>query len=416
MSSESAITVLNISKAYSAYKSSFQHVVSLLFKRTAIMSDPFYALKDISFTIKKGETIGIVGSNGAGKSTLLQIICGTLYPTSGQVTVNGKYAALLELGAGFNPEFTGRQNVYLSAAVYGLTHTQIDQRFNEILSFAEIGEFIDKPVKTYSSGMFVRLAFAIIAHVDADILVIDEALAVGDVYFTQKCMRFLKGFAEQGTLLFVSHDTTSVVNLCDRAIWLKNGRLQKIGNARDVSEAYLSSVYENKLPETVAIAVDDGAESSTFESAQFGVGGGRIVSCLLLDSSGKNLHILDKAQDVVVQVSAQALQRINQPIVGFFIKNRLGQHLFGTNTIKLLPEWQVMEEGELCQVRFMFHMPLLATGDYSVGAALAEGTQTDHVQHHWIHDALAFKAKADPHLTGYMAIDIDVAINTGQKV
>lgn len=415
MSSDIAIEVSGISKSYSTYKSSLQHVFNLLFGSAKVAADPFNALSNISFTVRKGETIGIIGSNGAGKSTLLQIICGTLYPTSGNIAVNGKYAALLELGAGFNPEFTGRENVYLSAAVYGLTHAQTDDRLSEILGFAEIGEFIDKPVKTYSSGMFVRLAFAIIAHVDADILVIDEALAVGDVYFTQKCMRFLKAFAEQGTLLFVSHDTTSVVNLCDRAIWLKNGKLQKIGNARDVSEAYLSSVYENKLPETVAIAVDDGAESGTFESAQFGVGGGRIISCQLLDSTGRNLHILDRAQDVVVQINAQALQRINQPIVGFFIKNRLGQHLFGTNTIKFLPEWQVMEEGELCQVRFMFHMPLLATGDYSVGAALAEGTQVDHVQHHWIHDALAFKAKADPHLTGYLAIDIDVTINTGQK-
>ena len=261
----------------------------------------------------------------------------------------------------------------------------------------------------------MRFPFGIIAHVDADILVIDEALAVGDVYFTQKCMRFLEDFAKNGTLLFVSHDTTSVVNLCDRAIWLEDGQLKKIGNAREVSEAYLSSVYENKLLETAVVTSNDVDDIGVFESAQFGVGGGRIISCQLLDSTGKNLHILDKAQDVVVQINAQALQRINQPIVGFFIKNRLGQHLFGTNTIKLLPEWQVMDEGELCQVRFMFHMPLLATGDYSVGAALAEGTQVDHVQHHWIHDALAFKAKADPHLTGYLAIDIDAEINTGQK-
>lgn len=417
MSSELAIEVVNISKSYATYTSALQHVFSLLFGATKKMTDPFYALNDISFSVKKGETLGIVGSNGAGKSTLLQIICGTLYPTSGNVTVNGKFAALLELGAGFNPEFTGRENVYLSAAVYGLTHAQIDARLSEILSFAEIGEFIDKPVKTYSSGMFVRLAFAIIAHVDADILVIDEALAVGDVYFTQKCMRFLKAFAERGTLLFVSHDTTTVVNLCDRAIWLKNGQLQKIGNARDVSEAYLSSVYENKLPETVVIAsVDETDEvdaAETFESAQFGIGGGRILSCLLLDAQGNNIRILDRAQDAVVQVEVQALQKIKQPIVGFFIKNRLGQHFFGTNTIKPLPDWQVMQDGEICKVRFKFKMPLLATGDYSVGAALAEGTQAEHVQHHWIHDALAFKAKADPHLTGYLEVDTGVEIETG---
>jgi len=414
MSSEVAIEVVNISKSYSTYKSSLRHVYSLLLGNTKKAADSFNALTDISFSVNKGETLGIVGSNGAGKSTLLQIICGTLYQTSGEVSVHGKLAALLELGAGFNPEFTGRENVYLSAAVYGLTHEQINARLNEILSFAEIGEFIDQPVKTYSSGMFVRLAFAIIAHVDADILVIDEALAVGDIYFTQKCMRFLKAFAEKGTLLFVSHDTTSVVNLCDRAIWLKKGQLQKIGNAREVSEAYLSSVYENKLPEKVLITAGDN-QISTFESAQFGVGGGRILSCLLLDADGNNLHILDRAQNVVVQVEVQALQDINQPIVGFFVKNRLGQHLFGTNTIQLLPDWQVMRAEEVCKVRFMFYMPLLATGDYSVGAALAEGNQIDHTQHHWIHDALAFKAKADPHLTGFIAIDVSVTVSEEEQ-
>ena len=415
MCSDIAIEVSGVGKEFHLNLAPTKHLWKLLSKSKVKSEIPFKALDDISFVVNRGETLGIVGRNGAGKSTLLQVICGTLYPSKGKVALHGKLAALLELGAGFNPEFTGRENVYLSASIYGLSSKEIDKRFLDIVSFAEIGGFIDQPVKTYSSGMFVRLAFAIIAHVDADILVIDEALAVGDVYFTQKCMRFLEDFAKNGTLLFVSHDTTSVVNLCDRAIWLEDGQLKKIGNAREVSEAYLSSVYENKLLETAVVTSNDVDDIGVFESAQFGVGGGRIISCQLLDSTGKNLHILDKAQDVVVQINAQALQRINQPIVGFFIKNRLGQHLFGTNTIKLLPEWQVMEEGELCQVRFMFHMPLLATGDYSVGAALAEGTQTDHVQHHWIHDALAFKAKADPHLTGYMAIDIDVAINTGQK-
>lgn len=405
MCSETAIEVSNISKSFSSQGSSVRRVARLLLGKQQPAVDAFNALTEISFTVRKGETLGIIGSNGAGKSTLLQIICGTLYPTSGKVAVQGKLAALLELGAGFNPEFTGRENVYLSAAVYGLTREHIDARLNEILSFAEIGEFIDRPVKTYSSGMFVRLAFAIIAHVDAQILVIDEALAVGDIYFTQKCMRFLKNFAQTGTLLFVSHDTTTVVNLCDRAVWLKQGVLQKVGNARDVSEAYLSSVYENKLPTKLTINAHD---NSAFESTQFGVGGGRILSCELLNAQGENLLLLDHAQTVVVQVKVEALQVIKPPIVGFFVKNRLGQHIFGTNTIKLLPEWQYMEAGEVCHIRFSFIMPWLATGDYSVGAALAEGDQLEHVQHHWIHDALAFKAKADPNLTGFMAIDVSV--------
>ena len=412
MSSEVAIEVRNVSKSYATYNSSIKRVVSLLLGKEDKATNSFYALSDVSFTVRKGETLGIVGSNGAGKSTLLQVICGTLHPSSGSVAVQGKLAALLELGAGFNPEFTGRENVYLSAAVYGLTHEQIDARLDEILSFAEIGEFIDKPVKTYSSGMFVRLAFAIIAHVDAEILVIDEALAVGDIYFTQKCMRFLKDFAEHGTLLFVSHDTTTVVNLCDRAVWLKNGEMQKVGNAREVSEAYLSSVYENKLPETVILkAGDEEGEATAFESAQFGVGGGRVLSCRLLDASGRSLHLLDQAQDVILQVRVEARQVIEQPIVGFFVKNRLGQQVFGKNTIELRPDWQQMAVGEVCEVSFMFHMPLLASGDYSVGVALAAGTQVEHVQHHWIHDALAFKAKADPYLAGFMEIDVKATVN-----
>ncbi|HCN5890272.1 TPA: ABC transporter ATP-binding protein, partial [Escherichia coli] len=158
--------------------------------------------------------------NGSGKSTLLQMICGTLQPTCGTIKVNGKIAALLELGSGFNPEFTGRENVYLNAAVYGLTRSEIELKFNDIVKFADIGDFIDQPVKNYSSGMYVRLAFAVIAHVDADILVVDEALAVGDAVFTQKCMRFIRKFQENGTLIFVSHDMASVQNLCEKALWL----------------------------------------------------------------------------------------------------------------------------------------------------------------------------------------------------
>ncbi|HCD5206870.1 TPA: ABC transporter ATP-binding protein, partial [Klebsiella pneumoniae] len=183
----------------------------------------FYSLNDVSLTINKGETIGIIGANGAGKSTLLQIICGTLSPTYGNVTVNGRVAALLELGAGFNPDFTGRENIFISASIMGLTDEQIKERFDSIVEFSEIGEFIEQPVKTYSSGMFVRLAFSIIAHVDADILIVDEALSVGDAFFVQKCMRFLRAFMEHGTVLFVSHDTASIVNLCDRAIWIDHG-------------------------------------------------------------------------------------------------------------------------------------------------------------------------------------------------
>ena len=225
---ELAINVSNLGKVYQIYDRPEDRlkfsIISRLRGLAGLQSKSYYrkfwALRNVSLKVKKGETFGIIGCNGSGKSTLLQIICGTLPPTHGKVDISGRVAALLELGSGFNPEFTGRENVYLYASILGLTKEEINARYNDILLFADIGSFIDQPVKTYSSGMVVRLAFAVVAHVDADILVIDEALSVGDVFFTQKCMRFLRDFKKTKTLIFVSHDTGAVLNLCDRAILL----------------------------------------------------------------------------------------------------------------------------------------------------------------------------------------------------
>ncbi|NDH69275.1 MAG: ABC transporter ATP-binding protein, partial [Gammaproteobacteria bacterium] len=253
MSSDIAIKVENLSKCYQIYEQPRDRLKQFILPhlQRALGQEPnhyyqeFWALKDISFEVKKGETIGIIGRNGSGKSTLLQILCGTLNPTSGSFTTNGRIAALLELGSGFNPEFTGRENVYMNAAVLGLRTEEVDQRFNDIVTFADIGQFIEQPVKTYSSGMMVRLAFAVIAHVDADILVIDEALAVGDAFFTQKCMRFLRKFMETGSVLFVSHDTSAVLNLCNRAILLSLGEVIQINTPQKVIEKYLVDFYES---------------------------------------------------------------------------------------------------------------------------------------------------------------------------
>jgi lipopolysaccharide transport system ATP-binding protein len=214
MSSEIAIEINSISKCYHIYERPSDRLKQMMFRGARKFYREFHALNGVDITIRKGETIGIVGLNGSGKSTLLQIICGTLSQTQGDVSVSGRIAALLELGAGFNPEFSGVENVYMAASLYGLTKAEVDERFKLIADFADIGDQINQPVKTYSSGMYVRLAFAVIAHVDADILIIDEALAVGDAVFTQKCMRFIRKFKETGTLLFVSHDMGSVLSLC----------------------------------------------------------------------------------------------------------------------------------------------------------------------------------------------------------
>ena len=241
MSTDIAIRVQNLSKCYQIYDNPGDRlkqfivpkIKRLLGKKHTSYFREFWALNDVSFEVKRGETVGIIGRNGSGKSTLLQIICGTLTPTAGTVQTHGRIAALLELGSGFNPEFTGRENVYLNAAVLGLSKEEIDDRFEKIAAFADIGQFMEQAVKMYSSGMMIRLAFAVIAHVDADILVIDEALAVGDAFFTQKCMRYLRSFMKSGTVLFVSHDTASIRSLCNKAVWLERGIVQENGSPKE---------------------------------------------------------------------------------------------------------------------------------------------------------------------------------------
>ncbi|WP_227746506.1 ABC transporter ATP-binding protein [Pantoea dispersa] len=400
----------------------------------------FHSLNNISLTINKGETIGIVGANGAGKSTLLQIICGTLTPTSGNVSVNGRVAALLELGAGFNPDFTGKENIFISASIMGLNDEQIKECYESIVEFSEIGEFIDRPVKTYSSGMFVRLAFSIIAHVDADILIVDEALSVGDAFFVQKCMRFLRAFMEKGTVLFVSHDTASIVNLCDRAVWIERGEKKMDGSAKDVSEAYLAALFKqnnrtveksDKTATTVADVIykdmradfingsnlRNDIELFSFNDAskQFGEGGAEITDVNLENTREEPLSWVVGGEDVKLRIKVKCLKSMYSPIVGFYIKDRLGQTLFGDNTyISYLDNPLNVMHNENMDCTFEFSMPILPVGEYSICVAIAEGTQHEHIQHHWIHDAIIFKSHSSSTVTGLVGIPmkkISVSVN-----
>ncbi|MBF0256439.1 MAG: ABC transporter ATP-binding protein, partial [Gammaproteobacteria bacterium] len=244
MSSEPVIKAAGLSKCYHLYARPRDRLLQMVFGHKKAYYREHWALKDLSLEIAPGETLGVIGRNGSGKSTLLQLLCGTLNPSAGQLQTQGRIAALLELGSGFNPEFSGRENVFLNASLLGLSTAETRQRLPQIEAFADIGDFINQPVKTYSSGMALRLAFAVIAHVDADILVIDEALAVGDAFFTQKCMRFLRAFMKTGTILFVSHDTAAVQSLCNRVIWLDQGQLRQQGTPKEVCENYLAAFYE----------------------------------------------------------------------------------------------------------------------------------------------------------------------------
>lgn len=444
MSSKAAITVTGLTKCYRIYQSPTDRLKQGLYGaiaswlphaprsqlrlRAKACGRDFWALRDVSFAIEAGETIGIIGRNGSGKSTLLQLICGTLNPTAGSIAVQGRVAALLELGAGFNPEFTGRENVFLNAQLFGLSRRQIVERFEAIAAFADIGDFMEQPVKSYSSGMYVRLAFAVIAHVDADILIVDEALSVGDAYFTQKCMRFLHRFMEQGTVLFVSHDMASVKALAQRSIWLEKGQVRMIGDTREIADQYLQALYADnqEVNALVAPATQPGqtrqnegneldeAPVEDFRLGQladrglinrlqanrfnpdvpgFGDGKARIRHVQLRNKLGKPTFGIHGGERLTLEILVEALAQLDRPIVGFFLRNRLGQNVFGDNSF-----FSTNEAPHVCPVghqllsSFEFVMPFLPQGDYAFSVAIATGTNLEHVQHQWLHDALMIKS------------------------
>jgi lipopolysaccharide transport system ATP-binding protein len=441
MCSDSVIEVSDLGKRFEIFDKPRDRLKQMLVPRLqralgltpAQYFEEFWAVRSVSFSVKPGETVGVIGRNGSGKSTLLQMLCGTLTPTKGTVQVRGRVAALLELGSGFNPEFTGKENVYMNAAVLGLSREQIDERFADIVSFADIGSFINQPTKTYSSGMMVRLAFGVIAHVDADVLVIDEALAVGDAFFTQKCMRFLRKFMEHGTVLFVSHDTSAVRDLCSRALWMDNGRLLMDGSPREVSESYLEAFYESqqgrsgldvkevKRPEKAKVTeVEDQRNrfinSSNLrndirvfsfepDSAAFGVGKAKITNVLFVSDDGAALSWIVGGENVVLRVEGITEVDLVRPIIGFFVKDRLGQEVFGDNTYLTYHDAPVRcAAGSEFQASFCFQMPRLARGDYAVTVAIADGDQQEHIQHHWIHDALVFRSESSHVVSGKVGI------------
>jgi lipopolysaccharide transport system ATP-binding protein len=442
-----AISVRGLCKCYQIYEQPEDRLKQALLPRLQRLAGregsryyrEFWALRDVSFDVRRGETLGVIGKNGSGKSTLLQIICGTLTPTAGEVRVTGRVAALLELGSGFNPEFTGRENIHMSGAVLGLTREQVDARFDDIVAFADIGDFIGQPVKTYSSGMYVRLAFAVIAHADADILVIDEALSVGDVFFGQKCMRFLRRFQETGTVIFVSHDASAVVNLCDRAILLEHGSLTHEGDAKTVSEVYLANAYAlprrdaagPTAPEPVEAERDPRTadiDRSTLrndiqvfrfdpERAGFGNGSARIISAQVSDASGQPMARIVGGEAVRLTVTCVAAAPLRSPIVGFYLKDRLGQQLFGDNTYLSHAQTPVaVAAGETFQADFEFRMPILPRGQYSMDIAVADGTHAEHVQADWIHDAIVLESHSSSVSTGLVGIPMKaVSLRVGKQ-
>lgn len=370
---EVAISLKNVSKCFKRYARPVDRLKEILFPGKS-RAEPFWALQNIDLEILKGETIGIIGQNGAGKSTLLQVITQTLTPTSGSLTINGRISALLELGSGFNPEFTGRQNVFFNGRILGLSQAEIEQKFDKIVEFADIGDFIDQPVKTYSSGMFVRLAFAVAVNTDPDILIVDEALAVGDIYFQQKCFTRLRELRESGvTLLFVSHDSSAVCKLCDRAILMEHGKLILDSTPRQVVDLYEAKFLHNKdhHPDLLSITVTDPTDSAeplvAITSTTV-----RLESVRILDEDDRPLRSVLSEAEIKLAIELLFLETAEDPHVGFKVRSRTGEVVFETNTLCMGRSVGKIAAGTMIDARFLFKIPI-PPGAYTITVGIADG-------------------------------------------
>jgi len=340
----------------------------------------YWALRDVSFEVDRGEVLGVVGPNGSGKSTLLQIVSGILEPTRGRVRAHGRIAALLELGAGFNPEFTGRENVYLNCEILGIPRGGMEKIFPAIEEFAEIGKFIDRPVKEYSSGMYVRLAFSTAIHVDPEILIVDEALAVGDAIFANRCIKKFEELKQrQITVLFVSHDLGLVKRLADRAIFMLDGRIHALGSPSEVVNRYVGLVLERQEQQQPRREIATG-------SFRHGDNASRIVEADLLDQRGRPVRSFSPGDPATIRVRAQAQKDLDNPIVGILIRNRLGIDVFGTNTRVEGIKTGRVSRGEVFEATFNFDC-LLTRQDYTLTVATQypEGFSQD-----WLDDYISF--------------------------
>lgn len=443
MSSDFAICVEGLNKSFPVYSKPHYRLLQMLFPRKeGGWGKEFAALKGVDLTISRGETVGIVGRNGSGKSTLLQIICGTLTPNSGRVRVAGRVAALLELGAGFNPEFTGRENVFLNGTVLGLTREDVRERFDDIVGFADIGEFIDQPVKTYSSGMYVRLAFAVAIHVNPDILIVDEALSVGDEAFQRKCFAKIEEIRQAGaTILFVSHSASTVLELCDHAILLDKGEVLTAGAPRHVITQYQKLLYasaedaaalrkqiqvdgESSVPsvsvpataptvEKTAAYWQDGLESES--AVEYVRQGATIIAPRVETIDGRRVNMLVAGEEYIYRYQA-AFERSSAGVrCGMMVRSVTGVEIGGAATSIQADAVSIVEASQMLDVRFRFRC-LLGPGAYFFNAGVLGATPDGESYLARIIDAFMFKVQPDPGrlATGFVDFQVSPSVEIEQ--
>lgn len=431
-----AITVTQLGKAYRQYPTRWSRLLEWVVPMDKPRHNLKWILQDINFHVFPGEAIGIIGINGAGKSSLLKLITGISQPTTGSVKMEGRVAALLELGMGFHPDFTGRQNAFMAGQLLGLQADEINLLMPAIEAFAEIGDYIDQPVRVYSSGMQMRLAFAVATAVRPDILIVDEALSVGDAYFQRKCFARIRLLQDLGTtLLFVSHDIPAVRALCARAIWLENGGIREIGETKAVLDSYATAIYareqdvenaakqsavkNNAIKEISQQRRDcrlDFINSSNLrndievfelnkDAIAWGGGLAKITTTCLQDTNGTPLSWIIGGEEVVLSIEAMALQELSGVIVGFMVRDRLGQNLFGDNTyITTIDKPVSIRANSTVRGAFRFLMPILPQGTYAITATIAVGTQQNHVIHEWVSEALFFESHNNFSVSGLVGV------------
>lgn len=411
------IQLKGISKKFENYTNPSQRFNEFFISST---KEAYWALQNINISISKGQTVGILGPNGSGKSTLLQIIAGIIHPTEGEMQIKGRISALLELGAGFNPDFTGEENVYLSAAILGMDREETKGKFTTILDFSGIGDFIYKPVKTYSSGMFVRLAFATAINVDPDIVIIDEALAVGDVAFQQKCLSKLRELQKEGkTILFVSHDTSAVKSLCDTAILMHKGSIIDQGIPDTMVNKYLKLVYNDTLKDITSIesislneqpVVDELSVVDTIPNIgnRFGNGDAEILGINLLNDKGDQLQAIYSEKKMIIKVSVKYKKEVTNPIIGIVLRDRIGNDITASNTFLEKLKIKSGMPGNIQTVLFEIEIPKLLKGNYTISPAIANGTLTNHEMCDWIDNAYIFEVINEEIVYGMLRFPVSI--------
>ncbi len=386
-------------------------IANLLFG--ARFGQPFHALRPLDLDLRPGQALGVIGRNGSGKSTLLQLLAGTLSPTSGRVDHAGCIAGLLELGAGFNPDYTGRENAALNAASLGMSRRDFLQRFPRIAEFADIGSYIDRPVREYSSGMYARLAFAVATHVDADILIVDEILAVGDNQFQRKCHARMRGFRDAGKcLVFVTQNAVEMASICTEAIWLDQGEVRARGPAQAVAKAYQTALlgrYQREaglaeLPtggcEPVGFDKPMRVQAGPFQAdaPQHGQGGARVIGVhWQRPGAGQAVSAFEGGEEIELVIRCRAEVPLARPIIGFIFRDAKGQNLFGDNSYLVTAlDPPAVEPGQALSATFRFSFPYLPVGSYRLAPSIIEGTQEDHVHLHWMEEAMAIVVTQSP--------------------